>query len=178
MTPTESVLRVGPVAEFFAPAEAVFIRNARQHSGIDQDPDEDDGLAMAHMRFVESVLLYVAELHHGGTLLFVPEEMTHDDARIQARLSIKYVLPSTRPRDALVSSMSARLKYNAAAETLDGRRTVKGERLEQDYRHWQMRSKTAKTLPGTPPGSSPRLPRWTGRWCSPTPSASSASARR
>jgi hypothetical protein len=129
VTPTESVLLRGPVAEFFDNAASEFIRNAWELSGINQDPTQDDGLAMAHIAFVESVLLYTAELHHGGTLLFVPEEITHEDSRLKGRVSLKYVLPSTRPRDALVSAMAARLRSNAAAERLEGRKTVKGERL-------------------------------------------------
>ena len=77
------------------------------------------------------MLLYTAELEHGGTLLFVPEEITHEDSRLLSRVSIKYVLPSTRPRNALVSAMAARLKHNALAERLQNRRTVKAEELEQ-----------------------------------------------
>jgi hypothetical protein len=121
----------GPVAEFFDAASGVFIRNACQLSGIDQKPDEDDGLSFAHQSFIEWVLLYTAELEHGGTLLFVPEEITHEDSRLLSRVSIKYVLPSTRPRDALVSAMSARLKHNALADRLRNRRTVKAEDLGQ-----------------------------------------------
>src|SRR6202030_3136657 len=94
VTPTDSVLRAGPVAEFFANAVDNFIGNACQLSGVQQDPAEDDGLAFAPLAFVESVLLYTADLHHGGTLLFVPEEVTHEDSRLLSRLSIKYVLPS------------------------------------------------------------------------------------
>jgi DNA integrity scanning protein DisA with diadenylate cyclase activity len=131
VTPTESVLLRGPVAEFFDNAAGGFVRNACRLSEIDQDPALDDGLAMAHMAFVESVLLYTAEMHHGGTLVFVPEEITHEDARLKDRMSIKYVLPSTRPRDALESAMAARLMRNAAAEQLEGRRTVEAERLEE-----------------------------------------------
>lgn len=131
VTPTDSVLRAGPVAEFFANAVDNFIGNACQLSGVQQDPAEDDGLAFAPLAFVESVLLCTADLHHGGTLLFVPEEVTHEDSRLLSRLSIKYVLPSTRPRDALVSGMAARLKHNAEAEKLEGRRSVKGEKLEE-----------------------------------------------
>lgn len=125
--PAHSVLHTGPVAEFFAPATDVFIRNACQLSGIEQNPDEDDGLAFAYRSFIESVLLYTAELKHGGTLLFVPEEITHEDSRLLSRVSIKYVMPSNRPRDALVSAMASRLTHNAIAEKLEGRKTVKGE---------------------------------------------------
>ena len=131
VTAAQSVLRDGPVAEFFVPAAAVFIRNACQLSGILQDPAQDDGPSFAHQSFIESVLLYTAELKHGGTLLFVPEEITHEDSRLLSRVSIKYGLPSTRPRDALVSAMAARLKHNAFAEKLQHRRTAKAAVLEQ-----------------------------------------------
>jgi hypothetical protein len=131
VTAAQSVMLEGPVAEFFDAASGVFIRNACQLSGINQNPAEDDGLSFAHQSFIESVLLYTAELEHGGTLLFVPAEITHEDSRLLSRVSIKYVLPSTRPRDALVSAMAARLRHNALAERLQNRRTVKAEELEQ-----------------------------------------------
>jgi hypothetical protein len=131
VSPAESVLYRGPVAEFFANAADGFVRNACELSGIDQDPNDDDGLNFATLSFVESLLLYSADLKHGGTLLFVPEEFTHDDARLLSRVSIKYVLPSSRARDALVSAMAARLKRNTASRKLEGRRTVKGEHLEE-----------------------------------------------
>jgi hypothetical protein len=73
VTAAKSVLLEGPVSAFFGPASEIFIRNASRLSGINQDPDEDDGLSFAHQSFVESVLLYTAEQHHGGTLLFVPD---------------------------------------------------------------------------------------------------------
>lgn len=131
VTPAQSVLLKGPFARFFDVAWEVFIRDACQLSGIDQDPAEDDGLSFAHLSFIESVLLYTAELRHGGTLLFVPDGSTHEDPRLLSRVSIKYVLPSTRPQKALVSAMAARLKRNAFADKLQNRRTVKAEEIEQ-----------------------------------------------
>jgi hypothetical protein len=131
VTAAQSVLQRGPIAEFFDSAFVDFIRNACLLSGIDQDPDQDDGLSFAYPSFIESVLLYTAELKHGGTLLFVPEEITHDDSRLLSRASIKYVLSSTRPRDALVAAMAARLRHNALAEKLQERRSVRTEELEQ-----------------------------------------------
>ncbi len=128
---TDSVLRSGPVADFFADGGETFIRNACELSEIEQDPAEDDGLSFAYQVFIESVLLQTADLKHGGTLLFVREEMDHDDSRVRGRLNLKYVLPSTRPRDALVSAMGARLTFNAATERLQERRTIKREELEE-----------------------------------------------
>ena len=137
----QRVLLEGPVAEFFYAASNVFIRNACHLSGIDQDPNEDDGLSFAHQSFIESVLLYTAELQHGGTLLFVPEDVTHEDSRLLNRLALKYVLPSTRPQNALVSAMASRLKHNALAEKLQNRRSVKAEELELlDVLAWDQRN--------------------------------------
>jgi hypothetical protein len=130
VTAAQSVLLDGPIAEFFGAASGVFVHNACQLSGIQQNAVEDDGLSFAHQSFLESVLLYTAELQHGGTLLFVPEEITPKDPRLLSRVSIKYVLHSTRPRDALVSAMAARLERNALAENLESRRTVKANELE------------------------------------------------
>ncbi len=137
----QRVLLEGPVAEFFYAASNEFIRKACHLSGIDQDPNEDDGLSFAQQSFIESVLLYTAELQHGGTLLFVPEDVTHEDSRLLSRVALKYVLPSTQPQNALVSAMASRLKHNALAEKLQNRRSVKAEELELlDVLAWDQRN--------------------------------------
>ena len=128
--PAESVLLHGPVAEFFALASQMFIREACERSGIDRHPDEDEGLNFAHLFFIESVLLYAAELRHGGTLLFVPDDFTHEDSRLLDHVTIKYVMPSKRPHDAVLAAMAARLKRTDALEKLEGKRTIKGEEME------------------------------------------------
>jgi hypothetical protein len=129
VSPTQSVLFRGPVARFFLNASDELIREACERSGVLQDPEEDDGLSFAHLEFIESILLHTAELKHGGTLLFVPEAVA-DDARLQEAVSIKYRLPSTRPRDALLAAMAVRLEHNDLHERLHERRTVKQEDLE------------------------------------------------
>lgn len=141
VTAAQSVLLKGPVAEFFDAASGVFIDRAWQISGIDQDPDEDDGLSFAYQSFIESVLLHTAELKHGGTLLFVPEEVIHEDTHLRSLVSIKYDLSSTRPYDALLSAMAARLEHNALADDLQSRKTVKAAELEQlDTLAWHQQS--------------------------------------
>jgi len=71
VSPAGRVLFRGPVAQFFVNASDELIREACERSGVDQDPAEDDGLSFAHLEFVESILLYTAELEHGRALLFV-----------------------------------------------------------------------------------------------------------
>ena len=83
-------------------ASGVFIRNASQLSGIDQDAAADDGLSFANQSFIESCscILYTAELKHGGTLLLVPEESTHEDSRLLSLVSITKPCPA-RDRETL-----------------------------------------------------------------------------
>jgi hypothetical protein len=91
--------------------------------------------------FIESVLLYTAEQHHGGALLFVPEDTADDDPRLLEAASIKYKLPSTRPRDALRTAMAVRLEHNATADRLRERSRIRPEELEElEALEWNQRN--------------------------------------
>jgi hypothetical protein len=130
VSPTRSVLFRGPVARFFLNASDELIREACERSGVHQDPEEDDTLSFSHLWFIESILLHTAELKHGGALLFVQDAVADNDARLQEAVSIKYRLPSTRPRDALLAAMAMRLEHNDLHERLHERRTVQQDDLE------------------------------------------------
>jgi hypothetical protein len=130
VSPTQSVLFRGPVARFFLYASDALIWDACEPAGVHQDPEADEGLSLAHLQFIESILLYAAELKHGGTLLFVSEAVADNDPRLQKAVSLKYRLPSTRPREALLAAMAVRLEHNDLHERLDRRRTVRQEDLE------------------------------------------------
>jgi hypothetical protein len=130
LSPTRSVLVRGPIARFFYNASDEFIQEACKRCGVNQDPEQDDGLSFSHLCFIESILLHAVELKHGGALLFVQDDVADNEARLQDYVSIKYRLPSTRPRDALLAAMAARLEHNDLHERLQERRTVKQEDLE------------------------------------------------
>ena len=51
--------------------------------------------------------------------------------RLLEALSIKYRLPSTRPRDALLTAMAVRLEHNATADRLRERTRIRPEELEE-----------------------------------------------
>jgi hypothetical protein len=129
VSPLRSVLFRGPVARFFFNAGDELIREACERSGVNQDPEEDDGLRFSHLSFIESILLHLAELKHGGAVLFVRDVVADNEARLREAVSLKYRLPSTRPRDALVAAMAVRLEHNDLYDRLHERRTVK----EQDF---------------------------------------------
>ena len=130
VSPTPSVLFRGPVARFFLNASDDLIREACERSGVNQDAEEDDTLSFSHLWFIESILLHTAGLKHGGALLFVQDAALENEARLQEAVSIKYQLPSTRPRDALLAAMAVRLEHNNLYDRLHECRTVKQEDLE------------------------------------------------
>jgi hypothetical protein len=130
VSPTGSVLFRGPVARFFLNTSDVLIREACERSGVNQDPAEDDSLSFAHLWFIESILLHTAGLKHGGALLFVQDAVADNEVSLQEAVSIKYRLPSTRPRDALLAAMAVRLEHNELHDRLRERRTLKREDLE------------------------------------------------
>lgn len=135
VSPLRSVLYQGPVAGFFVDATDALIEEAIRRSGLPSSrvrrDEQDDGRDFAHMKFIESVLLHTAEQHHGGALLFVPDEVADDDPLLLENVSIKYRLPSTRPRDALLEAMAVRLARNDLHERLHEQSRVSRERLEE-----------------------------------------------
>jgi len=130
LSPLGSVLLRGPVARFFLNASDELILEARERSGVSQNLEQDDTLSLSHLWFVESILLHTAEMKHGGALLFVQDVLADNEARLKESVSIKYKLPSTRPRDALLAAMAARLKHNDVHQRLHERRAVKEQDLE------------------------------------------------
>jgi hypothetical protein len=128
--PTQSVLFHGPVAQFFLGASDQLIRAACERSGVQQDSEKDDTLSFSHLWFIESILLHIVELKHGGALLFVRDAVADNDEQLQEVVSIKYRLPSTRPRDALLAAMAMRLQHNDFDERLHARRVVRRVDLE------------------------------------------------
>jgi hypothetical protein len=124
----------GPIAQFFADATDQLIEEAIQRSGLPTSrirrDEQDDGRDFAHLNFIEYILLCTAELRHGGALLFVPENIADNDSRLLENVSLKYRLPSTRPRDALLTAMAVRLEHNDLYEQLHERSRVSRGQLE------------------------------------------------
>lgn len=144
VSPLRSVLYQGPVAGFFADATDALIEEAIRRSGLPSSraprDEPDDGRDCAHLEFIESVLLQTAEQHHGGALLFVPDEVADDDPLLLENVSIKYRLPSTRPRDALLAAMAVRLERNDLHGRLHEQSRVTRERLEElENMDWSQR---------------------------------------
>ncbi len=134
VSPLRSVLYRGPIAQFFADATDQLIEEAIQRSGLPTSrirrDEQDDGRDFAHLNFIEYILLCTAELRHGGALLFVPENIADNDSRLLENVSLKYRLPSTRPRDALLTAMAVRLEHNDLYEQLHERSRVSRGQLE------------------------------------------------
>jgi hypothetical protein len=139
-TPADRVLFRGPVGRFFAEASDELIREACRRADVARR-GHDDGRDFAHLEFIESILLHTAELHHGGALLFVPESVADDDEQLEEAVSIKYRLPSNRPREALLEAMAIRLQHNATHARLLRQATMRQADLEDlDAYDWNQRN--------------------------------------
>ncbi|MFY7952647.1 MAG: putative sensor domain DACNV-containing protein [Armatimonadaceae bacterium] len=128
--PADRLLFRGPVARFFAGASDDLIREACRRAEVSRR-GRDDGREFAHIEFIESILLHTAELNHGGALLFVPEDTADDDEHLAAAVSIKYRLPSNRPRESLLQAMAVRLQHNATHSRLHRQSTVRRADMEE-----------------------------------------------
>lgn len=135
VAPLKSVLYQGPIADFFYDASDELIDEAIRHAALPDSRvrrhEQDDGRDFAHVNFLESLLLQTAEQRHGGTLLFVPDHVADNDELLLESVSIKYPLPSTRPRDALLAAMSIRLMHNDLYERLHEQDRVSHNRIEE-----------------------------------------------
>jgi hypothetical protein len=111
VSPLRSVLYRGPVAQFFVDASDELLEEAVRRAGVPR-PERDDGLEFAHLDFIESILLYTAELQHGGALLFVPEDTADDDSRLLEERFAAYKgkeLADSAAHDLLVQALDARV---------------------------------------------------------------------
>lgn len=138
---TKNLLLRGPIGEFFIKAEEWFIEEAckqrlRYQKESDQvenedinnietaneyseeaaengndDDEQNDELTFAYGTILELILFSVIELGHGGTILIVPDELSHTDKKLQKCLNIKYALLSNRPQEVVLHKMAVRLLW-------------------------------------------------------------------
>jgi hypothetical protein len=95
LKPIRSVLWAGPVREHFDAAAKQLYRDACvrvDRTAWDSDDFEvdDDVPENAYRWFLERMFHRVHSLHHGGTFLFVPDALSHDDERLLDRVALKY----------------------------------------------------------------------------------------
>ena len=139
-TPADRVLFRGPVGRFFSEASDELIREACRRAEVARR-GRDDGRDLAHVEFIESILLHTADLHHGGVLLFVPEAVADDDEQLAEVVSIKYRLPSHRPREALLEAMAVRLQCNTThARLLRQAKVTRADLENMDGYNWNQRN--------------------------------------
>lgn len=139
-TPADRLLFRGPVGRFFSQASDELIREACRRAEVARR-GRDDGRDFAHVEFIESILLHTADLHHGGVLLFVPEAVAEDDKQLAEVVSIKYRLPSHRPREALIEAMAVRLQCNTThARLLRHGKVTRADLEKMDGYNWNQRN--------------------------------------
>ncbi len=91
--PTSNALWEGPLNDFLASAQKDLYLAVIRDLGAtrwDEEGDDDDYPQRAYLFFLERVLAQVREKRHGGTLLIIPDHLSHNDTRITDRVRVKY----------------------------------------------------------------------------------------
>ena len=93
LQPSGNPLWEGPVCDFLENArkqlykETISILKTKRW---DEEGSDDDYPYRFYNYFFESILFYMREKHHGGTVIIIPTYLTKDDTRITDRMIIKY----------------------------------------------------------------------------------------
>jgi len=123
--PAGNVFLRGPVGDFFGAAASWFMEKAcalASHTYHEEAQNKD--LTLAYTTFVELLLFSATDLGHGGTILFVSDDLSHDDPRLLKRVHIKYPMPSSRPTEVLLHKMAMRLQWQEHYGALDEKKTI------------------------------------------------------
>jgi hypothetical protein len=123
--PAGNVFLRGPVGDFFGEAAYWFVEKACElASQTYHGEEQNDDLTFAYNTFLELLLFSATALGHGGTILFVSDELSHDDPRLLNRVNIKYPTPSSRPKEVLLHKMAIRLQWQKQYSALYEKKTI------------------------------------------------------
>ncbi len=125
--PASNALWDGPVAEFFGSAKAALKSDTEKQLSEKWDDDGDDDYPQNFYNFfLERVLFYVRAKGHGGTLLFLPPYIAHDDSRLTDRVVFKYSCCYDWVWTLLIRSLvNHRNYYDSLFAIRDGKTTTK-----------------------------------------------------
>jgi hypothetical protein len=102
-----------------------FKKKARElASQKSNDEKRDSYLISMYEAFLGWILLSINDLGHGGTILFVSDELSHDDPRLLNRVNIKYPAPSSHPQKLLLHRMVIELQLNEQFLTLSKKKSI------------------------------------------------------
>ena len=112
--PSHNPVWGGPVSDFFdASRQRLYDEAIRklQTSKWDEDGQDDDYPHRFYNFFVERLLFNIRLLGHGGTLIFVPDEIAYDDPRLTDRIIFKYATEYDYAWSGLVRSLVNHHRY-------------------------------------------------------------------
>jgi len=112
--PSWGTLYSGPLSKFFDPAREKFYQDVVKQLNTkkyDQEGRDNDYPKRVYTYFIERLLFHIREKAHGGTVLFVPDYLTHKDTRLLDRLDIKYPINHDEVWNLLRSDVVTHKKY-------------------------------------------------------------------
>lgn len=91
--PLLGLFHKGPIHEFFKSSHQNFYKELCSDLNItkyDEKGHDDDYPTRKYIDFLERLIFNIRKLHHGGTLIIVPDKILNSDIRLKDRITIKY----------------------------------------------------------------------------------------
>lgn len=112
--PSSDLLFNGLISDFLAPAKAALYSDAitaLKTKTWDEDGFDNDYPQRLYSYCLSRVLSNIRDKGHGGTLIVVRDEITHDDPRLADRITLKYPSKYNHPWKLMVSSLELHRNY-------------------------------------------------------------------
>ncbi|MFI5219704.1 MAG: putative sensor domain DACNV-containing protein [Bacteroidia bacterium] len=124
--PLSDVFENGPIYEFFNESHNTFYNEVCAELKVKKFDKYDDHIPILnYIKFITKLIFNIRNLHHGGTLIIIPDKITSKDVRLTDRINIKYISDFNEPWETLKKYIvSWRNYYNSYAALAHGRKLI------------------------------------------------------
>lgn len=112
--PLTGLFYKGPIFDFFKSSHEEFYNELCKDLKIDKfdkDGHDDDYPIRRYTDYLERLIFNIRKLHHGGTLIIVPDKISNHDIRLRDRITIKYNTSFNKAWGLLKKDLSIHRKY-------------------------------------------------------------------
>lgn len=132
--PSDRVLYKGPISDFLEKSSSLLHKDACKKIGSkywDKEGHDEDYPKRFYLFFLERILNKIREMHHGGTVIIVPDYFSKEDTRRTDRITIKYPCEYNRAWNYLIDELVRDHKYYDLHFKLDKQETISNKEYDE-----------------------------------------------
>jgi hypothetical protein len=133
--PIRRILYEGPVANFFNAAQSEFYRSVCLRLGTSSFGTDDHYPLLLFNNFTMNTLMRVVEQAHGGAIVVVRDELSHDDSRLTDRVHIKHRCDFARAWEILLQECVAFRTYYEHHFAIWDQEVIDKQKYQRDIRN-------------------------------------------